>query len=303
MTVDGFLNVDKPSGWTSFDVVAFVRRETNVRRVGHAGTLDPAAQGVLVLALGQATRFLEFLLEAPKSYRATVRLGIATDTYDAEGEVVATADPSSVTRKMVEDALAGFRGVVEQTPPMFSAIKRHGVPLYRLARAKREVEREARPVEVHRLELVDFTPPSLTLEVECGHGFYVRSLADDLGRQLGCGAHLEALSRTSVGPFQRGSSIGIEALREVFRAGSWQELLLPLDSVLLHLCAAIIGEHNKGELRFGRALSLRPAVEERVSALPPGTPCRAYSLDGRLLGLLTYAENAVWQPQKVLSGL
>ena len=301
MTVDGFLNVDKPTDWTSFDVVAFVRRESGVRRVGHGGTLDPAAEGVLVVALGQATRFLEYLLEARKSYRAQVRLGVVTDTYDGEGEVVRTADPSSVTREMAESALAGFRGVISQTPPMFSALKRDGVPLYKHARAKREVEREARAVEVHRLELVDFASPSFAVEIECGHGFYVRSLANDLGERLGCGAHLEKLTRTAVGPFERESSVDMEALREAFRDGSWQRLLLPLDSVLLHCHAAILGERNEGELRFGRALNLQPADEGHVRLLSAGTPCRAYSVDGRLLGLLSYAEDAVWQPKKVLS--
>jgi len=301
LTVDGFLNVDKPTDWTSFDVVAFVRRESGVRRVGHGGTLDPAAEGVLVVALGQATRFLEYLLEARKSYRAQVRLGVVTDTYDGEGEVVRTADPSSVTREMAESALAGFRGVISQTPPMFSALKRDGVPLYKHARAKREVEREARAVEVHRLELVDFASPSFAVEIECGHGFYVRSLANDLGERLGCGAHLEKLTRTAVGPFERESSVDMEALREAFRDGSWQRLLLPLDSVLLHCHAAILGERNEGELRFGRALNLQPADEGHVRLLSAGTPCRAYSVDGRLLGLLSYAEDAVWQPKKVLS--
>ncbi len=301
MTLDGFLNVDKPAGWTSFDVVAFLRRESGVRRVGHGGTLDPAAEGVLVVALGQATRFLEYLLEARKSYRAQVRLGVVTDTYDGEGEVIRSADPSSVTREMVESALAEFRGVISQVPPMFSALKRDGVPLYKHARAKQEVEREARTVEVHRLNLVDFAPPSFTVEIECGHGFYVRSLAYDLGERLGCGAHLEKLTRTAVGSFDHGSSVGMEALREAFHSGSWLRLLLPLDSVLLQCHAAILGERNESELRFGRALNLAAADEERVRFLSAGTPCRAYSVDGRLLGLLSYAEDAVWQPKKVLS--
>lgn len=299
--MDGFLNINKPPGWTSFDMVAFVRRESGVRRVGHAGTLDPAAEGVLVVALGQATRFVEYLLDARKSYRARVRLGVVTDTYDGEGAVVRTADPSSVITDMVEDALASFRGAIDQTPPMFSALKRDGVPLYKHARAKREVELEARTVQVYRLELVEFMPPSFSVDIECGRGFYVRSLAYDLGERLGCGAHLEKLTRTAVGPFDIESSLDVEALREAFRDGSWQRLLLPLDSVLLHCHAAILGERNESELRFGRALNLMPADEGRVRSLPAGAPCRAYSVDGRLLGLLTYGEEAVWQPKKVLS--
>lgn len=302
MTVDGILNVNKPAGWTSFDVVAFVRRHSGVRRVGHAGTLDPAAEGVLVLCLGRATRVVEYLLDARKSYRARVRLGATTDTYDADGSVVRTADASSVTREAVEQALGSFRGTICQTPPMFSALKRGGTPLYRHARAGRDVEREARTVEVYRLELAEFTVPSLTLEIDCGRGFYVRSLAHDLGEWLGCGAHLESLLRIAVGPFRVESAVDIEALRAAFADGTWASLLSPIDSVLLDWRAAILGEESIAGARAGRALDLTPVDAARVGALPVGTPCRAYSLDGRLVALLRFRGDAVWQPSKVLEG-
>jgi tRNA pseudouridine55 synthase len=301
LTVDGILNVNKPAAWTSFDVVAFVRRESGVKRVGHAGTLDPAAEGVLVVCLGQATRVVEHLLDVPKRYRARLRLGADSDTYDAEGTIVRMADASAVTREMVEEALPSFRGVISQVPPMFSALKRDGVPLYRHARAQREVEREARTVQVYRLELVDFAPPSLTLNIECGRGFYVRSFAHDLGERLGCGALLEKLDRLAVGQFEIDSAVDIESLRESFRDGSWQRLLLPLDSVLLHWDAAILGEQKAGDLRFGRSLSLMPLDDAHVRSLAVGTPCRAYSLDGRLIALLRYGDDALWQPTKVLT--
>lgn len=302
MTVDGILNVNKPPGWTSFDVVAFVRRHSGVQRVGHAGTLDPAAEGVLLVCLGRATRIVEYLLDTRKSYLARIRLGIVTDTYDADGEVVRTADASSVTREAVEQALDSFRGTISQTPPMFSALKREGTPLYRHARAGREVEREAREVEVYRLELVEFDPPALTLDIDCGRGFYVRSLAHDLGERLGCGAHLEGLVRTSVGPFHVESSVDVERLRGAFVDHTWTDFLLPTDSVLLDWHAAILGEENAANIRFGRALRLAPADEGRVVALPAGAPCRAYSLDGRLIALLRYGGEAIWQPAKVLEG-
>ena len=303
MTLDGILNVNKPAGWTSFDVVAFVRRHAGVRRVGHAGTLDPAAEGVLVVCLGRATRIVEFLLDARKSYRARVRLGVTTDTYDADGAVVRTADASSITREAVEQALDSFRGTISQTPPMFSALKREGTALYKHARAGREVEREARDVEVYRLNLVELTPPALTLEIDCGRGFYVRSLAHDLGERLGCGAHLEGLVRVAVGPFRVESAVDTETLRAAFVGGTWAGFVLPVDSVLLDWHAAILGEENVAGVRFGRALDLTPIDEARVSALPVGTPCRAYSLDGRLIALLRYGGDAVWQPSKVLEGV
>jgi tRNA pseudouridine55 synthase len=302
LTLDGILNVNKPVGWTSFDVVAFVRRHSGVRRVGHAGTLDPAAEGVLLVCLGRATRVVEYLLDTRKSYRARVRLGVTTDTYDADGEVVRTADASSVTREAVEQALDSFRGTISQTPPMFSALKREGTPLYRHARAGREVEREAREVEVYRLELVEFDPPALTLDIDCGRGFYVRSLANDLGGRLGCGAHLEGLVRAGVGPFRVESAVDVETLREAFDDGTWADFLLPMDSVLLDWHAAILGEENAANIRFGRALNLAPAGEARVGALGADAPCRAYSLDGRLIALLRYNGDAVWQPSKVLEG-
>jgi len=298
--LDGILSVNKPAGWTSFDVVAFVRRHSGVKRVGHAGTLDPAAEGVLVVCLGQATRVVEYLLDARKTYHARVRLGVVTDTYDADGTIVRTADASSITRETVEQALDSFRGVIEQTPPMFSALKREGAPLYKHARAGREVERESRRVEVYRLELVQFAPPLLRLEIECGRGFYVRSLAYDLGERLGCGAHLEYLVRTSVGPFRLESTIEIESLRSRLVDGTWTDAALPIDTVLLDWHAAVLGEKNAGNARQGRSLELTPVDEARVRALAAGTPCRAYSLDGRLLALLRYGGDAIWQPVKVL---
>jgi tRNA pseudouridine55 synthase len=202
----------------------------------------------------------------------------------------------------VEQALDSFRGTVSQTPPMFSALKREGTPLYRHARAGRDVEREARAVEVYRLDLVEFDTPALTLDIDCGRGFYVRSLAHDLGERLGCGAHLEGLVRLAVGPFHVESSVDVERLRGAFVDGTWTDSLLPVDSVLLDWHAAILGEENAANVRLGRTVNLAPADEARVVALSAGAPCRAYSLDGRLIALLRYGGDAIWQPAKVLEG-
>lgn len=303
MTADGILNVCKPPHWSSFDVVSLVRRQSGVKRVGHAGTLDPAAEGVLLICLGRATRVVEYLMDAPKRYRARIRMGVATDTQDGEGTVIRRGDPSAVTREMVEEALASFSGEISQVPPMFSALKRDGVPLYRHARAGRTVERAPRRVRVYRLELVEFEPPSFTITVECGRGFYVRTLADDLGERLGCGAHLDELVRLGVGPFRLEASISIAALREALAGGGWRELLLPIDAVLLDWQAAILGDQNERHACLGRTLDLVPLEEARVASLSEGALCRAYSLDGRLIALLRYrGDGTLWQPAKVLAG-
>ena len=178
---------------TSFEVVAFVRRLSGERRVGHGGTLDPKATGVLPVGLGRGTRVAEFLAQENKVYRAQVELGTATDSYDVSGKVTWRGDVSAVTRELVEAALDSFRGLIEQTPPMYSALKYQGQPLYRLARAGIEVPRLPRKVNIFRLELLDFELPLLTLEVACSKGTYIRSLAHDLGQALGCGAHLKSL--------------------------------------------------------------------------------------------------------------
>lgn len=298
----GILNVRKPPKWSSFDVVALVRRLSGVRRVGHAGTLDPAAEGVLPICLGQATRVTEYLVELPKTYRAAIGLGVSTDTLDGEGTVTATADPSGVSRSQVEEALASFRGQIEQVPPMYSALKHAGVPLYRYARAGQTVERKPRSVTIHRLEVLDFEPPVVTVELECGRGAYVRTLADDLGQRLGCGAYLESLLRTALGPFSLEQSIDIERLRAAFSRGDWQDLLYPLDAPLTHWLAAIVGEENERWTKTGRTLTLTPVKPERAARLAAGTLCRAYSLDGYLVAVLRYeGQGSQWQPDKVFA--
>jgi len=300
LTVDGILNVRKPKDWSSLDVVRVVRRHSGVRRVGHAGTLDPAAEGVLPVCLGQATRLTEYLLDARKSYRARVRLGVVTDTYDAEGTVVREGDPSPVTQAMVERLLPSFSGDIAQVPPMFSALKRDGVPLYRYARAGQTVERLARPVRIYGIELTEFEPPTFTIEVECGRGVYLRTLAYDLGERLGCGAHLEHLVRLSVGPFSLDSAVGMEELREAFRTGAWVDLLRPLDSVLLSWRAAILGEGSRESACLGRSVELALRRGDRPVSLAEGALCRAYSLDGLLVALLRYqGDGSLWRPEKV----
>lgn len=204
--MNGLLIIDKPAGLTSFDVVRQLRRSCNTRRVGHAGTLDPMATGVLPVALGYATRLLEFLMAGEKRYLATLQLGAATDTQDAEGQVTATGDWLPVTRQEVEANCQAMVGIIQQTPPMYSALKQNGKPLYKLAREGIEVFREARSVRIDSIEILRFEPPEIDLQVDCGKGTYIRTLCHDLGDRLGCRAHLTALRRTRNGIFDAAAS-------------------------------------------------------------------------------------------------
>ena len=210
----GFLAVDKPRGWSSHDAVAAVRRATQIKKVGHAGTLDPMATGLLVIAIGPVTRLISFVQDTEKEYLATAQLGVATDSLDADGEVV-SRDPLPVELTRVEAVLPQFRGVIEQVPPMVSALKQGGRRLYELAREGKEVEREARTVTVHQLELLGLTDgdfPEMTFRVVCSKGTYVRSLADDIARALGGRAHLSSLRRTRIGATTVDGALSPEAL-------------------------------------------------------------------------------------------
>lgn len=294
MSVDGILNINKPPGMTSFEVVRLVRRLSWQRPVGHAGTLDPMATGVLPVALGQATRVIPFIMDAEKTYLAEIELGVSTDTYDADGEVTQRLDSSHVTREQVQQALPSFVGTILQKPPMYSAVKHQGKRLYELARSGMEVEREPRRAEVSRLELVDWEPPCCTVVVDCGKGTYIRALAHDLGQSLGCGAHIRGLVRLRSGLFSIDDSLTIPEVECSFEHDYWQDLLYPLDAVLEHWVAAIVSEEKERAIRHGRPLTL-DAVEDRGY-------CRAYSVDGRFLAVLRFLpDKALWQPEKVFA--
>lgn len=211
--MNGFLVVDKPQGVTSFDVVRTVRRALKVRRVGHCGTLDPMATGVLPIAIGEATRLVEFVMDGEKVYRGTLKLGETTDTQDAEGTILSCSPIDGIDRVQIEGAIATLIGPIQQLPPMYSALKRDGVPLYELARKGVEVERALRSIEIYRFELCSVDLPFVTFEVTCSKGTYVRTLAHDLGARLGCGAHLTALRRLKSGAFSEGEAIPLDRLR------------------------------------------------------------------------------------------
>jgi tRNA pseudouridine55 synthase len=302
LDTSGFLNVDKPAGWTSFSVAAFVRRLSGVRRVGHTGTLDPAATGVLVVCLGGATRLSEYVMELPKAYRAVVRLGVTTDTFDAEGVPSSETDSSGVSREQVEQALPRFMGEIEQVPPLHSAIKYAGEPLYRYARSRREVHPRPRRVTIYDLRLLDFEPPLLTLELECGKGTYVRSLAHDLGQRLGCGAHLASLVRLRVGPFALEDACPLPRLEQAFGEGRWGELILPPDTALAHWPRIDLADEQATAVRYGQALAAGGPESSPPEKAADGALARAYGPEGDLLAILRYdGDTSVWRPNKVFA--
>ncbi len=304
--MDGILNINKPCGKTSFSIVAMVKRLSGERRVGHAGTLDPEASGVLPVCLGQGTRVVEFLIDTTKTYRAEIELGVATDTYDGSGKVTQTGDPTGISQGQVESALTAFCGLIEQTPPMYSAVKYQGKRLYQLARAGIEVKRESRPTKIYRLELIDWQPPVVTIEVDCGKGTYIRSLAHDLGQALGCGANLKSLVRLRCGPFDIKDAVSLPQLEDAFHHGYWQHFVYPIDVVLSHWTAMVVSEATGQAIRNGRPLVFENRIKETGYEQHPQASssaenhCRIYTPDGCFLGVLRFnSEKGQWQPKKI----
>ena len=299
----GYLNVYKPQDWTSTDVVRKLKGVTRVKKIGHGGTLDPVATGVLPICLGSGTRFAEMVLLGTKEYRMEVTLGTATDTYDSQGSVTEEADCGDVSRARAEETLASFVGEFEQVPPMYSAVKHKGRRLYELARQGIEVERVPRRVKVEVATLLRWEPPLGEVHIECSHGFYARSLANDFGKTLGCVAHLSGLERTRAGVFRLEDTHTIEEIEEAADAGRWEELMLPIDYTLQHMRAVKLQPMSQEAVQHGRSL---PVAEfgNPVGAITPGDRVRAYGQDGELVAILTFEpERAGWHPEKVLMPL
>lgn len=267
----GILVIDKPEGPTSFDIVRQVRRWTGVRRVGHAGTLDPFATGVLPVAIGQATRLIEYLMASDKEYEATMRLGVATDTQDLHGRVLTTGDWQQIARARVEAVIDALVGEIDQVPPMFSALKRDGQPLYRLARQGIDVAREPRRVRIDRIELLSFAPPDIRLRVACGKGVYIRTLCHDIGATLGCGAHLVQLRRIRCGRFTSAEALSPDELASLAVAGEPLPLISPA-AVLDDWPAISVDGAVLSRLRQG--VAPRPADVICPSDLPSGARVR-----------------------------
>ena len=294
MSWNGIFNINKPPGITSAQVVSIVRRLTGARRVGHAGTLDPLAAGVLPICVGPATRVVEYILEQPKVYRAEITLGVTTDTDDAEGRVLATRHLTDIDEPKVRAVLAEFTGRIRQRPPAYSAVKVAGRRAYELSRRGMPVEVEAREVTVYRLDLLEFEPPRLVVEAEVGRGTYVRSLARDIGERLGCGAHLSGLVRLRVGPFRLEDAVTPDTLKGLVEAGRASDILYPPDEPLLEWPAVVVGLETARRLRSGQALPHR-------GRLPDGLRVRAYTAAGAFLGILKFDRSQrLLRPEKIL---
>ncbi|TFG45014.1 MAG: tRNA pseudouridine(55) synthase TruB [Dehalococcoidia bacterium] len=274
--IQGWLNIDKPAGMTSYQVIARLKRLTGRCRIGHAGTLDPLATGVLPVALGTATRTVEYLHKVPKTYLAVIELGITTETYDAEGRVTATADSSAITRAAVEKALTPFIGNIEQIPPIYSALKQNGRPLYEMARRGEVVEVKARPVTIYSIDVFDFLSSLVTVNVECGGGTYIRSLAHDLGQVLGVGAHLKDLRRTHYGGFDIKQAIELNSLQSLDDVVA---KILPVDTALTDLQTLELDETSAAKIICG---VVTPEVMERLVGKHA---YRLYRENGELLAI------------------
>jgi tRNA pseudouridine55 synthase len=288
--MDGALLLDKPVGLSSNRALQEAKKLLGVRKAGHAGTLDPLASGLLLILVGEATKFAGPMLDADKEYLATVKLGVTTSTADAEGAVLEERQVH-VSAEQVAAALGRFRGTIEQLPPMHSALKRDGVPLYQLARAGRTVERQARRIEIHELELLQYASPILELRVRCSKGTYIRVLAEDIGAALGTGAHLAALRRTVSGRFHVRDAATLEELRVM---PDRRSALLPLRVLLEGLPSAELDAAAEARLRNGQPL--------KISGLEEGL-CALYRSDGGVIGLGEARPEGVLRPLRLTRGL
>lgn len=285
----GVLHVDKPAGQTSHDVVKVVRRLSGIRRVGHSGTLDPLATGLLTLCLGQATRLVEYLVGLDKVYLTTIRMGQETNTYDAEGQIV-REKPVTFTEQQLDNAIGQFRGEIIQVPPMFSAVKVAGQPLYRRARQGEDIERPSRQVTVHKLERLSWKAPLLKAMISCSSGTYIRSIAHDLGQVLGCGAHITALRRISIGRITIDKATPLDQLQP----DNWFQQLQPVDSAVLHLPSLKVQNEDAHKLSLGQRIPF-----DQINHAGIESPATVYDLDGQFIGIVI-EDQGHWQPRKIL---
>lgn len=286
--VDGVLLLDKPQGLSSNTALQIARRLLNAEKAGHTGTLDPMATGLLPLCFGEATKFSSELLDADKAYEATLKLGVTTTTADAEGEVLQTR-PVAVTQVMLDAALAKFTGPISQVPPMYSALKRDGKPLYEYARAGVELEREARNVVIHKIELLAWQGDEVRIAVDCSKGTYIRTLAEDIGECLGCGAHLTALRRTRIATITLDGAVTLQQLEN---AADRDALLAATESLLDDLPAAHLDAAASDRLLHGQPVALAGASAPRY---------RTYAADGRFIGLCQLDAQGRLAPKRLVA--
>lgn len=289
--VSGVLVVDKPVGLTSHDVVQIIRRGTGIRRAGHTGTLDPRASGVLVILIGPAVRLSEFVSASDKRYQATIRLGTSTDTYDAEGTVLSTQPVEDISENKFNEILQTFVGEIVQVPPPYSAVKVKGRKAYEMAREGEEVTLEPRTINVYGLEVLEWSPPEAVIDVYCSSGTYIRSLANDLGKALGTGAHLVGLRRTKSGRFTLRDAVPLRRLQDSFNAGEWYRFLIPAAEALADWPMVELDADQVELIRHGHRIPVQPGQTGWA---------RGVSEQGDLVALLEAdPESGEWQPKKV----
>ncbi|MDG2940320.1 tRNA pseudouridine(55) synthase TruB [Bisgaard Taxon 10/6] len=294
--VHGVFLLDKPQGLSSNDVMQKVKRLFQANKAGHTGALDPLATGMLPICLGEATKFSQFLLDADKRYVVTAKLGERTDTSDAEGRIVASR-PVNVKTAEILTALSAFRGDLMQVPTMFSALKHQGKPLYEYARAGVTVERQARPITIFELKFIEYHAPFLTLEVHCSKGTYIRTLIDDLGERLGCGAHVSMLRRTAVSDYPSDKMLTLEALQQLAEAGDLRRLdalLLPPDSAVSQLPSLFLTERQTQAVGFGQRVRFDNA--EKIYG-----QVRLFSAENLFLGVAEIHQDNVIRPARMVN--
>ncbi len=300
----GVLIIDKPAGLTSHDVVARVRRILHIRQVGHFGTLDPFATGVLPLSVGKATRFAQFYLKSRKAYEGIIRFGISTDTYDATGKPTSEAVPTQLNESGLNSIFREFTGRILQTPPAFSAKRVDGKRAYELARQNKPVELKPVEVEIYALELLGIDGVSVRFAVECSGGTYVRSLAHDMGQKIGCGAHLAQLRRTAVAEFQESRAVTLEKLVAVAQEGKVESCVIPLEALLPDFPELVVHGREEKNVRHGHTFQLAQALRSGrgtgVGAqVAPGL-LKILSSERRLIAVARHVSGAIYHPDLVL---
>jgi len=279
--MNGFLNFLKPTGMTSHQGVAYFRKLLGVKKVGHGGTLDPGAAGVLPICLGKGTKAAGYLLESRKVYRAEMNLGITTDTQDAYGKVLKVSSFKGITPKMVEEVIKIFKGKITQIPPMFSAVKHKGKPLYKLARKGEVIHRKSREAFIYSIDIIDIDIPKIIFDVDCSKGTYVRTLVSDMGEKLGVGAHLSFLLRIKSGPFHINNAFTKEEVKDLFQRNQVKEFLIPLDTAFTHLPEAVIKDNALRTFINGNSQPLSSLQKYEIS----DKMVRVYSSSGEFLAL------------------
>jgi len=301
--ITGVLVIDKPAGITSHDVVARVRKILRQRQVGHFGTLDPFATGVLPVSVGKATRFAQFYLKSRKAYEGSIRFGFPTDTYDATGEPTSEPIPVALEASVLEGHFRQFTGRLLQTPPPFSAKRVRGVRAYELARQHKPVNLTPVEVEIYALELLSFEGEQVHFAVECSGGTYVRSLAHDLGQKLGCGAHLAGLRRTAVAEFRENRAVTLERLQEAAQQGNLESCLVRLEALLPDCPELVVRGREETSVRHGHAFELAQALRPGrggAALAPAGSLLKILGSERRLIAVARHVSGAIYHPNLVL---